>query len=72
MYRSPWKSAIHVLNHKLVHSRILGGSNNVREAGSTEPDLGGGGKKGLKEWNAPRELFLDRSVWKTAIHVPKL
>jgi hypothetical protein len=34
------------LNHELVHSRILGESNNVRRG--RVPDLGGGGKKGLK------------------------
>ena len=29
-------------------------------------------KKNLKEWNVSKELALDRSVWKLAIHVPEL
>ena len=28
-------------------------------------------KKDLKEWNVSKELALDRSVWKLAIHVPE-
>ena len=27
-------------------------------------------KKDLKEWNVSKELALDRSAWKLAIHVP--
>jgi len=25
----------------------------------------------LKGWNIPKDLALDRSAWKTAIHVPE-
>ena len=28
-------------------------------------------KKDLKEWNVSKELALDRSAWKLAIHVPE-
>jgi hypothetical protein len=28
-------------------------------------------KRDLKEWNIPKELALDRSAWKIAIHVPE-
>ena len=28
-------------------------------------------KRDLKGWNIPKDLALDRSAWKTAIHVPK-
>jgi hypothetical protein len=28
-------------------------------------------KRYLKEWNIPKELVLDRSAWKIAIHVPE-
>jgi hypothetical protein len=28
-------------------------------------------KRYLKEWNIPKELALDRSAWKIAIHVPE-
>ena len=28
-------------------------------------------KGDLKEWNIPKDLALDRSAWKTAIHVPE-
>jgi hypothetical protein len=28
-------------------------------------------KKDLKEWNIPKELVLDRTAWKIAIHVPE-
>jgi hypothetical protein len=28
-------------------------------------------KRDLKGWNIPKDLSLDRSVWKTAIHVPE-
>ena len=28
-------------------------------------------KKDLKEWNVSKELVLDRSAWKLAIHVPE-
>jgi hypothetical protein len=28
-------------------------------------------KRDLKEWNIPKELCLDRSDWKEAIHMPE-
>jgi hypothetical protein len=28
-------------------------------------------KRNLKEWNIPKEIVLDRSAWKIAIHVPE-
>ena len=28
-------------------------------------------KGDLKEWNIPKDLALDRSAWKIAIHVPE-
>jgi len=40
-----------------VHSGILKHDGNMR--------------RDLKDWSIPRDLSLDRSAWKAAIHVPE-
>lgn len=46
----------------------------------TKVDMGVGGKrdlkdwnvpKNLKDWNVPKDLALDRTAWKSAVHVPE-
>jgi hypothetical protein len=34
-------------------------------------DMGGDGRKGLEGLNVPRHLTLDKTAWKSAVHVPK-
>jgi hypothetical protein len=37
----------------------------------TKPDMGRGSKRRPEGWNVPKDLALNRSAWKTAIHVPE-
>lgn len=46
---------------------MCSGSDNNEERNKTEVDMG----RDLKEWDIPKDLALNKSVWKTAIHVPK-
>jgi hypothetical protein len=53
-----------------VHRGIIRRDNNVKR-GRGRPNLTWEEaiKRDLKEWNIPKELCLDRSDWKEAIHV---
>jgi len=55
-----------------VRSGILGQNSNVKR-GRGRPKLTWveAIKRDLKGWNIPKDLALDRSAWKTAIHVPE-
>ena len=56
-----------------VHSDILKHDGNMRR-GRGRPKLTCEEtiRRDLKDWSIPRNLSLDRSAWKTAIHVPEL
>jgi hypothetical protein len=56
-----------------VHKGIIRRDNNVNR-GRERPNLTWeeAVKRDLKEWNIPKELCLDRSASKEAIHVPEL
>ena len=56
----------------LVRSGILSQDSNVKR-GRGRPKLTWveAIKEDLKGWNIPKDLALDRSAWKTAIHVPE-
>ncbi|KAG2582388.1 hypothetical protein PVAP13_6KG108005 [Panicum virgatum] len=56
-----------------VHSGILKHDSNMRR-GRCRPKLTWEEiiRRDLKDWSIPRDLSLDRSAWKAAIHVPEL
>ena len=56
----------------LVHSGILKDDGNMRR-GRGRPKLTWEEiiRRDLKDWSIPRDLSLDRSAWKAAIHVPE-
>ena len=55
-----------------VHCGVLSRDINVRR-GRGRPKLTwvDAIKRDLKGWNMPKDLALDRSAWKTTIHVPE-
>ena len=55
-----------------VHSGILKHDDNMRR-GRGRPKLTWEEtiRRDLKDWSIPRDLSLDRSAWKAAIHVPE-
>ena len=55
-----------------VHSGILKHDGNMRR-GRGRPKLTWEEtiRRDLKDWSIPRDLSLDRSAWKAAIHVPE-
>jgi hypothetical protein len=54
-----------------MHRGIIRRNNNVKRGrGWSNLTWEKAIKKDLKEWNIPKELCLDRSAWKEAIHVP--
>jgi hypothetical protein len=55
-----------------MHKGIIIWNNNVKRGrGRSNLKWEEAIKRDLKEWNIPKELCLDRSAWKEAIHVPK-
>ena len=55
-----------------MRSGILSQDSNVKRGGGRPKLTWVEATKGdLKGWNIPKDLALDRSAWKTAIHVPK-
>ena len=55
-----------------VRSEILSQDSNVKRGrGRPKLTLVEAIKGDLKGWNIPKDLALDMSAWKTAIHVPK-
>ena len=55
-----------------VRSGILSQDSNVkRDRGRPKLTWVEAIKEDLKGWNIPKDLALDRSAWKTAIHVPE-
>ena len=52
-------------------SRGTGDSNVKRGRGRPKLTWVEAIKGDLKGWNIPKDLALDRSAWKTAIHVPE-
>ncbi|KAG2588713.1 hypothetical protein PVAP13_5NG303281 [Panicum virgatum] len=56
-----------------VHSGILKHGGNMRR-GRSRPKLTWEEtiRRDLKDWSIPRDLSLDRSAWKAAIHMPEL
>jgi hypothetical protein len=53
-----------------VHSGILRRDNEKRDRGGPKLSWEGAEKEDLKLWNIPEDQALNRSEWKTAIHVP--